>query len=761
MRCSLRERVKDDVRARGAGGNAGRRRGRLALAALTVALTAATPTIAAAADPYGETHRFGSFDSTYYNNGGYDGNGGVPAAGKFVDPAAFAVDVNAGTAEGTAVYVLDRTSPRPSTQGAAATRWRLQKLSSRGEVLGVAAFSLPGNASDDYVPQASSLVVDHPAGGGAGRVVLLLRSSDGTRGQEIVAWSTEATGGKLDAPAGLTADAYTTPLDGSNAPGVLSSNAQLESSGTLDSPRGLAVVGTGATRALAVLSQRSSSSGTLVTTIALQSGGGDQVGDKLDDWASSSLAGEPNAPGGIEDFLPVYNGLSSNADGSLTLSIADGPQNGQAIVAADTDVVHVDADLGGAKVLASPVNAPFGDTGYIGLPFWNVSPWQAIATPQLSGLAPAPQVVGLPNDRYAALFGGGSGTSWIQASTDVAGVFGVRLLSPIAAAGQSWDGTLSSVNVPVSSIVNTIGSPTGTGNCALTASADSFTNTNVGTAAGRDGAIWVFVGGSVSTTVATRDLVGSRYLVELTPGARDLPCAQPSGTFGASAGGRALDASRAITVQAGTRIDFDGTRLGYAGAWVTSVRVGRRRRRRQRLRGRGTFVQDDQVSTAQPLAPTASQTYTRPGTVTVRMRATGDFGVTTRETTVTVQSTTPPQAAFSASTTNVDVGQSVAFDASGSRASPDTRIVNYHWDYGDGVSEDSSTPQIDHAFSSAGAYDVKLTVRGSDNQVSAVATRQVTVKARAAGPGPGPGPGPWTWAWAVLAPDRRRARRET
>src|ERR1700734_711591 len=57
---------------------------------------------------YGEVTRFGGFDSTWFDNGQYDGSGTEtqPTPGKLVDPVGFAVDTKDEGTDNTAVYVL-------------------------------------------------------------------------------------------------------------------------------------------------------------------------------------------------------------------------------------------------------------------------------------------------------------------------------------------------------------------------------------------------------------------------------------------------------------------------------------------------------------------------------------------------------------------------------------------------------------------------------------------------------------------------------
>jgi len=53
-------------------------------------------------------------------------------------------------------------------------------------------------------------------------------------------------------------------------------------------------------------------------------------------------------------------------------------------------------------------------------------------------------------------------------------------------------------------------------------------------------------------------------------------------------------------------------------------------------------------------------------------------------------------------------GQPTSFDASGSTVAFGT-IATYHWDFGDGSSQDTTTPTTTHAYAAGGTYTVSLT----------------------------------------------------
>jgi YVTN family beta-propeller protein len=66
-----------------------------------------------------------------------------------------------------------------------------------------------------------------------------------------------------------------------------------------------------------------------------------------------------------------------------------------------------------------------------------------------------------------------------------------------------------------------------------------------------------------------------------------------------------------------------------------------------------------------------------------------------------------PVAGFSPTT--AAAGQAASFDASAS-SDPDGTVASYHWDFGDGGSQTTTSPTTTHAYATAAAYTVTLTV---------------------------------------------------
>lgn len=83
----------------------------------------------------------------------------------------------------------------------------------------------------------------------------------------------------------------------------------------------------------------------------------------------------------------------------------------------------------------------------------------------------------------------------------------------------------------------------------------------------------------------------------------------------------------------------------------------------------------------------------------------------------------PPTADFSFSPSSPTTGDEVMFDASGS-TDPDGNIVDFSWDLGDGTT--ATGPTVSHTYTSAGTFDVTLTVTDDDDN-TATTTKTVSV----------------------------------
>jgi hypothetical protein len=153
------------------------------------------------ASPYGQVSRFGGFDAT----------GKTP--GKFVLPVGFAVDpADPKTADHNAVYVLDRTT-YTEAGGEEVLGYRLQKLSSKGEVLGSVNLPQQSFTSLTQAHPVVFLAVDSSAKRVYALVESIISANEEHKlpvAQRLVAWSTEPNAEKKLVPAsGLPIDSVT------------------------------------------------------------------------------------------------------------------------------------------------------------------------------------------------------------------------------------------------------------------------------------------------------------------------------------------------------------------------------------------------------------------------------------------------------------------------------------------------------------------------------------------------------------------------
>jgi PKD repeat protein len=691
----------------------------LALAALSAARACAAGSFA-----YEEAARFGGFDTSAYNGGHY---GGALTGGKFVDPTGFAVDVHDPSApDNTALYVVDRTSGLEGDH----TSWRLQKLNDLGAVLGSTTFQLPNTPFDEQSGIAGLAVDDS---GGGGRVYALVVGNDSSftsfaYAKEVVAWSTTPNGsGALVAPEPLSAD----PLGSTG--GLVSSSAQL--AGTLSDehalydPQGIALdVTTGGAHDLAIEASDATGTGASgITSIPGVAGvwqvatvpqGGHATGDVLGNWSARSISSLPDAPAGEDEAAPY--GISTNADGSLSvlLAEADGVPKSSNI-----DVVKLSADLGSPQLLLGASDVPVDQdraAAYLSSPpgpfggnYVAQAPWAAPGLVQLSSGLYAADIEHEAKtiDPYAT---SASDFYWRSAEATTTGVanVGVRLLLPDAG-GEISDAKGGTVvnTLGYAKIVNDVAQAGGV--CNLDAESESL-------AAGANGTLWVLGRGLDSSSSATTGTVG-RQIVELTPGSGANACPQPTGGFTASA----------HEVSADTTVEYNADTVNLQNGSPFAYEWDLDNEGFKLVNELGLWPREENVEVLSWPPPTASFKYTKPGVYTVKLRVRSDYGTyETPSQTVTVTSAQTPVAKFAVSTATPTAEQPVIFNASESSAPSGATITNYHWEWGDGHSEDEqSSASFAHTYAAAGEYTVKLVVTDSNEVKSEVFSAKVTVAA--------------------------------
>ena len=110
-----------------------------------------------------------------------------------------------------------------------------------------------------------------------------------------------------------------------------------------------------------------------------------------------------------------------------------------------------------------------------------------------------------------------------------------------------------------------------------------------------------------------------------------------------------------------------------------------------------------------------SHAWDEPGEYHIRVRATDENGASSRwSELLIVVARTPliqPTAIISATSTEINEGESVSFSAEAS-SDQDGSIVSYDWDFGDGYTD--AGINVEHAYSQSGYYTATLTVTDND-----------------------------------------------
>jgi PKD repeat protein len=123
--------------------------------------------------------------------------------------------------------------------------------------------------------------------------------------------------------------------------------------------------------------------------------------------------------------------------------------------------------------------------------------------------------------------------------------------------------------------------------------------------------------------------------------------------------------------------------------------------------------------------PTATHVYTLANVYTITLTVTDDIGQQgTKSATVSV-GTGGPVASFTSSVSD-PVTHTMVFDASGSVAVGGATIASYTWAFGDGqLAGPVQTPSINHAYSAAGTYTVRVTVTDSLGRTGSTSSQVV------------------------------------
>jgi len=744
--------------------------------AATAALVAAPASADSGRYPFHEVARFGGYDPV-----------GSPAPGMFVEPTGFAVDAQ----EGNAQYVADRTSSVEGTliSGQLRSSWRIQKIAPPSEagaqahVLGTTSFTLPGGARPAMV---AGLAVDHAAGRVYALVMAPSKSTTyrehAVQAQELLAWSTTPTGsGEIAAATGLPADT----TDGTTG-GLVSSETQLSSLGTLYDPQGIVVdqEGSGPDHPVAIeatdLAHSAITAGEALNGPVEVPGGegtnlfefeayGDTIvqqvatsasntGKLLKRWSSAAVCE------GAEDKGCGPHGILDDADGSISVLL-----NGRGVGASpyhdttNVNVVRLNAELEKPLVVNDVADDPPLEAGkdhvqgerraILGLdsgPFFTDPSGELDRTAPFEPRNAGAEVAQLENGLYAADLRfepgreeareevkGERETGWLSFDTpfentelrslDSRTNVGIRLLEPNAE--QKISGEQGEA------IVNTLGN----GEAIVDPPEGTTPSCNVGAeepslAAGSGGTLWVLDRGpTVKTLDEGLGLNPGREIIELAPGEGPGACPQPSlraFTMGLGCESSRLSATEALKVPADASIEFNASSVQlthgrpFAYEWEIDYE-GKR------------LEPEDKLLEEQEARDAIEYTPTDPGTYTVHLKLWNDYGAYMLEPGAVdvTAAQSKPEAGFSSRPSGLPLQE--AFNASPGEQSAEpshswpgtcNTVRYYVWNWGDGSPpEDDTTPEVAHTYKEAGTYTVELSVVNSRNESSPASVQSVSI----------------------------------
>jgi len=130
----------------------------------------------------------------------------------------------------------------------------------------------------------------------------------------------------------------------------------------------------------------------------------------------------------------------------------------------------------------------------------------------------------------------------------------------------------------------------------------------------------------------------------------------------------------------------------------------------------------DYITTGSPADPTASHVFTQVANYTVTLNVTNNEGLwCTTSKPVNVWIGVGPSANFTWTPPQIVINGTVSFDASLSTPGSIGTLTNYLWNFSDGTGIFNLTvPQVNHAFTQTGSYNVTLTVVDSLSRTASI-----------------------------------------
>lgn len=743
----------------------------LCIVATSVGLVASSPTRAWGNERYGEVTRFG----------GYEAHASAP--GRFSMPVGFAVDPEsnmAQTPDGNAVFVLDLVENHIEVQGGAGKgkgtlRYALHEFSSTGTELGHAGISEPYTDTEHFTDAHPlvSLAVDPKRKRVYATVESVVRESGSGEKEwepvvdELVAWNIEPNGQEeLVAPAELKVDTVT-----KSAGLVASADELLHSEAALDlfAPQGLAVADGAINAGDVVIEAQNGVVGTqggatVLKEIATE---GAEEGKIVASWEASSELAPQHEPGsalfaatdgsgqlGLGFYRP-----SSEQDSSIT-PLLDVNETMSGVSPIDQDVTsNKDIDQALATELIRTPNVggltaegkePASEVNEAGGSVTQLTEGEHLyaALYLNKGMRRSePQAVGVP--LWESEPGKSTNVFWMEGgpSDEYWGNAGVRLVN---SAGRVVD-TIGGGEP--------LGSPTA-GASALLGSCDiDFGRDSI--AAGAKESVFVLT--STNEKDKVEPLSGDE-VIEFAPGGH-YKCPAVTGNLEVNNKEARVEGGEPVAkvaVQQGVSVKFNAISLdrlvlwnppvllgGSPFVWGGGTEPGENARPREwepfafewnfgDEPGAGPshdgYTSVSEMNSANSYSwpsPEATHVYKQVGSYEASVRVYGDLGTSVFPVEVKVLASGPPTAKFTAPASLL-AGSKAEFNASGSTPTPGAKIEDYHWEFGDGVSTDTHTPQVTHIFSTPGEYTITLTVHDDEGpEPSAKTSEKVMVRAEA------------------------------
>lgn len=701
------------------------------------------------------------------------GNVGSPASfvypiGMAVDSEAI------GAPDEYAIYVLENINPQALNekyQGVTCVNtslcteslsleYRIQEVDDAGAVLASKSFTLKSSAQEPNLHAVAIAVDTHNS-----EIYVLISDAPSEKNKKSF-----SSAEKIDAWTASLAPVDSLPTDPDTGAGELvgpdATHSLQVPSGVVGDINGesIAVEGNGGADIALIGSKYSSENfGAEKPIIDLFKTEGGNAGEPDGEWAAASETEDPAAVESEQKSRYVY-AASANPDGSLNV-VLGGRTGVREAADEEPNMATVESGLAGATALlpwqqvaefASPHNtsgvnndgaATDAFTQYIESASNDFLP--SGATRAAGTLAPS--VVQLTSSSLNVASGLYAGVVAVSKAADPQ--------DPTPGADHSWAFAASSDENGLEDIVRPadlgirvfdaageslgmIGDVSGGGVCNLESSPEEGDGSFVALGAGRDGVLFALVQPNLENTSVSEAAAGEVIapaasvggdmgdeIVEFAPkGSTGMggklsdwrECPQPSGSFSITDTSRSAPTpstgTASVTVPVNSKLEFDANEVDTRGGSVWAYdwdledgAVGGEASHPWTLNDEFTATPGQGHAFEWP-EPTVEHTYTKPGSYKVKLNLLSDFGVLIDEREVNVVAAEPITGVKITPSTETKAGSVEALVASATLPQFDS-ILDYKWNFGDSAPEEDTTgPEAQHIYSTAGEYHVKVTV---------------------------------------------------